>query len=185
MSSRIGRLVQNYERHAAIPWPTTIAGPQRVWFALYDKNDERRVRARIGEFEIATARAGHGWALVDVTDAFPTWLAAHEYRESYFANPSALNVALDEFLEHVVSDVRQALERGDENTVVTVLGVGALFGFIKVSALVKVLQDHIRGRLLVLFPGTHDTNTYRLLDARDGWNYMAIPITPDEGHTAP
>lgn len=185
MSSRIARLVQNYERHASIPWPATLAGPQRIWFAVYDKNDERRVRARVGEFEIATGRAGHGWALVDVTDAFPTWLGAHEYRDSYFENPEALEIAMGDFLEHVAKQVQSTLDSADENTVVTLMGVGALFGFVKVSELVKTVQDHVRGRLLVLFPGTHENNVYRLLDARDGWNYMAVPITPDDGHTGP
>ena len=185
MSSRIARLVANYERHASIPWPATLAGPQRVWFAVYDKNDERRLRARVQEFEIATRRAGHGWSLVDVTDAFPLWLAAHEYRDSYFADPEALEVAMDDFLEHVASTVREHLRVADERTVVGLLGVGTLFGFIKVSALVKAVQDDVRGRLLVFFPGSHENNTYRLLDARDGWNYMAVPITPDDAHTVP
>lgn len=185
MSSRMARLVQNYERHASIPWSATLAGPQRVWFAVYDKNDERRLRARVQEFEIATQRAGHGWGLVDVTDAFPTWLAGHEYRDSYLANPDALEVAMDEFLEYAAATVREQLHAVDDQTVVALLGVGALFGFIKVSALVKSVQDDIRGRLLVFFPGTHEHNTYRLLDARDGWNYMAVPITSDEPHTVP
>ena len=185
MSSRIARLVQNFERHASIPWPTTLAGPQRVWFAVYDKNDERRVRARVGEFEIATGRAGHGWALVDVTNSFPVWLGGHEYRESYFRNPKALEIAMEEFLEQVAAEVRHTLAASDENTVVALLGVAALFGFVRVSELVRAVQDDVHGRLLVLFPGTHENNTYRLLDARDGWNYMAVPITPDDGHSTP
>ena len=63
------------------------------------------------------------------------------------------------------------------------VGVGALFPFAKTSALVKAVQDDVPGRLLVFFPGTHEHNVYRLLDARDGWNYMAVPITPDDGPT--
>jgi len=36
--------------------------------------------------------------------------------------------------------------------------------------------------LLVFFPGTKNDNNYRLLDARDGWNYLAQGITlHDEG----
>ena len=31
--------------------------------------------------------------------------------------------------------------------------------------------------LVVFFPGQKDDNNYRLLDARDGWNYMAVGIT--------
>ncbi len=183
MSNRIARLVQSYERHATIPWPTTLAGAQRVWFAVYDKGDERRVRARVGEFELATGRAGHDWARVDVTDAFPVWLGAHEYRDSYFQNPKAIEIAMDEFMEFAAAQVRGVLEGADENTVVALQGVGALFGFVKVSELVKAVQDDVRGRLLVLFPGTYENNTYRLLDARDGWNYMAVPLTPDDGHS--
>jgi len=37
----------------------------------------------------------------------------------------------------------------------------------------------VPGRLLVLFPGEYVNNTYRLLDARDGWGYQATAITAD------
>lgn len=185
MSSRIARLVQNFERHASIPWPANVAGPQRVWFAVYDKTDERRVRAKLGEFALACGRAGHGWTLLDLTDAFPEWLAAHEYRDAYFENPEALEVTMGDFLAHLADRVRHALTASDERTVVALAGVGALFPFAKTSALVKEVEKDIRGRLLVFFPGTHENNVYRLLDARDGWNYMAVPITPDDGHTGP
>ena len=50
---------------------------------------------------------------------------------------------------------------------------------VKVSALLNAVNDAIAGRLLVFFPGQHEGNSYRLLDARDGWNYLAIPITPN------
>jgi hypothetical protein len=50
---------------------------------------------------------------------------------------------------------------------------------VKVSALVSEVNDAIAGRLLVFFPGQHEGSSYRLLDARDGWNYLAIPITPN------
>ena len=61
------------------------------------------------------------------------------------------------------------------------LGAGTLFGLgdaVKVSALLNAVNDAVAGRLLVFFPGEHEGNSYRLLDARDGWNYLAIPITP-------
>jgi hypothetical protein len=44
-----------------------------------------------------------------------------------------------------------------------------------------MVSPEIKGRLLVFFPGEHDGGSYRLLDARDGWNYLAIPITAQEG----
>jgi hypothetical protein len=35
----------------------------------------------------------------------------------------------------------------------------------------------VRGRLVGFFPGQYEQNNYRLLDARDGWNYLAVPIS--------
>ncbi len=67
----------------------------------------------------------------------------------------------------------------DPNGVVALLGAGTLFGLgdaPKVSALLNAVNDTIAGRLLVFFPGEHEGNRYRLLDARDGWNYLATPI---------
>jgi hypothetical protein len=40
-----------------------------------------------------------------------------------------------------------------------------------------MVESDIRGRLVVFFPGHLERSNYRLLDARDGWNYMAVPIT--------
>jgi hypothetical protein len=60
---------------------------------------------------------------------------------------------------------------------VAIFGVGALFGFTRVSRVLKIVEPSIKGRLAVFFPGTFDNNNYRLLDARDGWNYLAVPIT--------
>ena len=52
-----------------------------------------------------------------------------------------------------------------------------LFGLLRASHLLKLVERDIRGRLVVFFPGHKDNNNYRLLDARDGWNYLAVPIT--------
>jgi hypothetical protein len=179
--NRIERLVQSYAHHPALtaPWDHSLAGAQRVWFAVYDKADERRLRARIMEFEIATKRAGHNWVLHDLTDAFPRWMAAEEYRESYFESPEDLPVALPSFVEQTCDDLRSVLSSPyvDRETVLAVLGVSTLFGFARVSEIVKGIHSAVPGRLLVFFPGEYEPNVYRLLDARDGWNYMAVPIT--------
>jgi len=44
------------------------------------------------------------------------------------------------------------------------------------------LKTLLEGRLLVFFPGEHhpENHTYRLLDARDGWNYLAVPLLAKE-----
>ena len=144
------------------------------------------MRLRIGAFEEATLGAGHSWISCDLTDEFARWMASQEYRESYFESPEDLTEdLLDDFAEHVAGTVMNALRRpeADGNGVVAVYGVAALFGVLRVSRLLEMVSSGIRGRLLVFFPGEHDAGSYRLLDARDGWNYLAIPITAQEGIT--
>ena len=186
MTNRVDRLIRRYERFVELPWERRLAGVQRVWFVVHNKTDERRIRARIDEFAIATTRADHGWKLCDLTDAFPHWLAAQDYCDSYFEEPDSLEILLPEFHEYTVDQVRAALEGDDvgPNTVVAVMGVASLFGFTRVSKVVNDITGCIRGRLLVFFPGEHEDNNYRLLDARDGWSYMAVPITAHDGAEA-
>jgi hypothetical protein len=37
----------------------------------------------------------------------------------------------------------------------------------------------------VFFPGSREGNVYKLLDAREGWNYLATPITAFDDGSAP
>jgi hypothetical protein len=69
----------------------------------------------------------------------------------------------------------------DDNTVVAVYGVACLFGFARVSMILKEVEHSIQGRLILCFPGEFENNNYRLLDARDGWTYLAVPITLHTG----
>lgn len=189
---RIEDLRDRYEGHVTMPWDRSLAGPQRVWFAVYDKMDERRLRARLvgdgGEFALATKRVGHGFVLHDLTDAFADWMAAQDYRDSYFESPEDLAMALPGFEEHLAAAVRATLtsEDVDANTVVALCGVASLFGLASVSKLVEAIESSVRGRLLVFFPGGYDStnNTYSLLDAKAGWNYLAVPITSHQGDAA-
>lgn len=187
MTSRLDRLIRRYERFVDLPWERRLAGVQRIWFIVHDKTEERRVRARVDEFAIATTRAAHGWKLCDLTDSFPRWMAAQDYRESYFEDPRSLEILLPAFHEHVVELVRSALEADDVGsaTVVAVTGIASLFGFTRVSKVLNAVAGCIRGRLVVFFPGEHEDNNYYLLDARrDGWDYMAVPITAHDGAEA-
>lgn len=177
----IDRLIANYQRQVSLPWASNLAGKQRVWFAVYPLAEERRVRAHLQHFETATLEAKHGWLVVDLTRLLPEWLSQHEYREGIFAEPQFLSSHQD-LEELAVEKVKKACiaEEADQNTVVTILGLGSLFDFIRVSRLLDAVEDAIRGRLLVLFPGEYRHNSYRFMDARDGFNYMAIPITTTE-----
>ncbi len=180
---RSDQLLKAYRSQVAMPWRTGLAGPERVWMAVYPPDLERRVRARTEDFKVATNEAGHPWVLLDLTTAFPTWMAAHPHREAYFAAPELITPALTQFMTTVEASVRQALtsDDADDSTVVALLGVAALFPMIRVSDLLQRVSSSVRGRLLLFFPGSYEAGNYRLLDARDGWNYLAIPITITEG----
>jgi hypothetical protein len=67
-----------------------------------------------------------------------------------------------------------------EGSVVALIGIGSLFGFLKAKEVVDKLSPFVEGRLLVFFPGSYENNNYRLLDGYDGWNYLAVPITADK-----
>lgn len=185
MSSGIEGLLKAYERHVALPWDRSLSGAEKVWLAVYSPSsqNERRLRFVINEFEMATKSTGHRWKLVDLTNSFESWMGAHEYRDSYFTTPKALEPALEEFGEQLCADLIAELTADgvDGDTVVGLLGVGALFGFYRVSRLIEAVNPSIRGRLLVFFPGEKQGHNYRLLDARDGWNYLAVPIFAPEG----
>jgi hypothetical protein len=183
--SRIYDLIANYQRFAALPWPTGLAPAQRIWMAVYAPEDERRLRLHLQEFETASNAAGHEWAQIDITNAFERWMAAHEYREAYFDNPRLIQPELTGFLQALVEQVRaQLANMSSANSIVGLVGSGSLFGLgdqVKVSALVDRIEDLIAGRLLVFFPGEVEQNNYRLMNGRDGWNYHAVPITADRG----
>ena len=176
--SKIEDLLSQYRRYVSLPWEHKLAGAQKVWFARYDPDQERRLRLRIGEFQAATTDARHTWRPVDITDWFAEWMTNHEYRDAYFENPKDLELALVDFTEYTAKRVRKELKHPDvnENTVVAILGLASLFGLIRVAELVAKVDSEILGRLLAFFPGQRDGSNWRLLNARDGWNYHAVPI---------
>jgi hypothetical protein len=177
---RIEELADRYGKHIATPWQRTVAGAQRVIIVVYDKSLERTLRARKAVFEMATKENQHDWFEVDLSDAFAQWMGNDEYREAYFEIPEDLQLKLEaEFADFVADRIRKVLTRSDVtvDSVVAVFGVGALFGFTRMSKVLKVIEGEIKGRLVIFFPGQFENNNYRLFDARDDWNYMAVPIT--------
>ena len=179
--NRIDRLVESYGRFISVPWRDDAAAAQRVIFCVYDPKDELYLCAKVDEFEIATRQAGHEWAMFDLTDTFADWLAGQRYAESYFEKPDLLSSLMDKYLEYIEDKFNEFLKDGvgAVNSVLALKGVGSLFGLLKVRDVVDKLAPHVKGRLLVFFPGTYDNNNYRLLDGYDGWNYLAVPITAD------
>jgi hypothetical protein len=180
--SRVKRLIQSYSKYVAVPWRDDVAASQRVIFCVYHETEELRLRAKVDEFEIATRAAGHDWALFDLTDSFPNWLASQRYAKSYFQKPNLLSTLLPKYLSHIETEFETFLRQNliGRDSVVAIKGVSSLFGFLKVKEVVDKLAPMVKGRLLVFFPGSYENNNYRLLDGYDGWNYLAVPITADK-----
>jgi len=177
---KIEDLAEKYSRHISLPWQQTISGAQRIIMLVYDKELERTLRARKKAFETATQVADHKWIEVDITNAFASWMADDEYREAYFEAPEDLRLKLEaEFAQYVADQIciRLDMPEADASSVIAAFGSGSLFGLARVSQVLKLVEHKIKGRLVVFFPGQFEDNNYRLLDARDGWNYMAIPIS--------
>ncbi|MEX7468584.1 BREX protein BrxB domain-containing protein [Mycobacterium adipatum] len=150
---------------------------------VYPPDLERAMRAALPRLELATGEAGHGWRTVDITDDFGTWLADHRYAEAFFDDPSDLTPSIiDHFEADLIAEIRQQLAAAGDDDVVTLIGIGSIFPFLRASSVIKAIDDDVNGRLLVLFPGLHDpdTHSFRLLDARDGFNYRARVIDPQK-----
>ena len=180
--SKAKQLLENYRRHIEIPWQKGKSSQQRVIFCVYPEYTELRLRARLDEFEIATRQSEHGWHLFDITDAFPNWLADQKYARTYFKDPEKITTVLPKLKNFIEKQFEAfcAEKVVGENDVVAVSGVGSLFGFLKVKEVVDLIAPLVPGRLVVFFPGSYENNNYRLLDAYDGWGYLAIPITSDQ-----
>jgi hypothetical protein len=172
-------LLEAYRVQLQSPWSDALAGSQRVWFAIYDPAQERRLRLRLPDFATLTEQSGHRWLPLDLSDEFARWMAAHEYRDAYFAEPELMSYALEEFHQRLANRVRDELARPDAGpgSVVALSGLISFFGLASLSHLVASVSNVIPGRLLVFFPGDiNDQHQYRFLDAHDGWDYLAVPI---------
>lgn len=179
--NKVDLLIQSYRSHIALPWKPGLAAAQRVIFCVYNASDELRLQAKIGEFEITTVASGYRWELFDLTDTFARWITSQKYAKHYFAKPDLLASLLPKYASYISQEFETFLSSRDdeEGMVVALAGVSSLFGFLKVKDVIDRLAPMVHGRLLVFFPGSYEHNNYRLLDAYDGWNYLAVPITAD------
>jgi hypothetical protein len=171
-------LLGQFRRQVSLPWSQDTAPDYRVWIIHYDRALERRIQARLPEFENAGRQFGHGWAVLNLAALVAPWIASHELFEGLATQPEELPGVLPDFEAHVIATVRAQLRGLGNNDILVLSGAGALFGLMRVSTLTEKVAPDIKGRLLLLFPGRHENGVYRLLDARDGWTYRAIPIPP-------
>jgi len=179
--NRIDHLVKNYSSHIQMPLRPGLPASQRVWFAVYPAAEERRLLNRIDEFEMATKDAGHPWIRIELKGSLAQWLASvdEEERAEWFKHPDDIELyAQTEWKDILTEFLQKEVARAfsPDNTVFALTGLMDLYDFLHVSDLIQGLEETFPGYLLVFFPGEKEGNTYRFLDARTGWNYLATPI---------
>lgn len=180
MISKVDILLNNYEKVLKEPWAKRLSGQEKVWFLVYDPVDQRKVALRIGDFERITRKNKKNWIEIDLQNYFPEWMKNHEYRDAYFADPEAILDQIEyDFKNYLVKNISSIIDaiQNLENTVVAITNVSSLFGFLKLSEVLSEIYHLNRGRILIFFPGEYHNNHFRLMDARDGWSYLARPIT--------
>lgn len=183
MMSKVDRLAHVFSEHVAIGWPASSSGAQRVIMVVYDPADERALRRKIDLFAQGARQSGKTWRVLDLTPAVAEWLASHRYRDVYFEEPEELiSLGEERIAAAIAAQVEAALSEDDQgdSSILALQGVGSLFGFTSVSDVLSRVEHAIRGRLLVFFPGRVQDGRYRLLDARESWDYHAVPITLDD-----
>ena len=62
---------------------------------------------------------------------------------------------------------------------VALVGAASLFGVTSLAEVLSRVETLIQGRLVVFFPGRYRDGRYRLLDARDSWDYHAVAISAE------
>jgi Domain of unknown function (DUF1788) len=174
--STVDDLLGQFRRQVSLPWSHDTARDYRVWIMHYDRTLERRIQGRLHEFEALALQSGHGWTTLNLAALVAPWFALHELFDGLVDQPDELLGLLPDFEAHVISTVRARLKVLGEQDILALFGVGALFGLMRASTLTEKSVPEIKGRLILFFPGRHENGVYRLLDARDGWSYRAIPI---------
>jgi hypothetical protein len=180
---RLNEALAQQLRH---PWTQDKSGGERVWFFVFDPDKLRAVLARKEAFRQSAEAAGKRWEEIDISAAFGAWMAEHRYAKRYFARPKLATTIAEDFLKVLAADIATQIEQRqvDDQTLLVLTGTESLYGITKISHLTRSIEDLVPGRLLVFFPGQYREPQYRFLDARDGWNYLAIPIVPVSGKGA-
>jgi hypothetical protein len=169
-------LLVELKKRLTVPWRDDEPPAGRIWILWYDKANERRVRGRLSEFRLATEQAGREWREFDIAPRFGSWVALQPWFERLAKRPGSLSTVLPQFEVYLAESIKRELAACGRNDILALTGIASLFGLTRASSLIGNVADSVPGRLLVTFPGAHRGGIYRLLDARDGWNYLAVPI---------
>ena len=181
--TRLDQLLINYRRHVALPLRPNLPLGQRVWFLVYPPEEERRLLLRIEDFHQATLEAQLGWQVINLKGSLALWLDSleAEEREALLKDQPLLedyaSTGLRDFLAKMVQAVADKV--GPEQaprTVFALTGLMEIYDLVGVSDLLDALTKQFTGNLALFFPGEKEGNSYRFLNARTAWDYLAVPI---------
>ena len=187
---RLDQLLANYKSHLTIPLRNNLPLSQRVWFLVYPPEEERRLRNRFDDFAQATRSVSLGWHEIRLTGTFADWIDTFDDEEKEeIKNDQELIMSYARkgfcrFLAKILT--RQAARVSPDQatrTVFALTGLMELFDFIDVSSVIDTLSKDFPGILAVFFPGERDGNSYRFLNARTAWDYLAVPIVSEATNT--
>ena len=68
--SQTTQLLDKYRAQLVLPQSQFLSAAERVWIAIYDPIEERRIRANLHEFALATQQQGLEWSHFDLTPRF-------------------------------------------------------------------------------------------------------------------
>ena len=91
-----------YNKQVQLPWATDTPPAGRIWVVWYEKAFQRRFTGRIGEFEHATLKSGHGWHHLNLSSWFGKWIARHEFFDALTEQPRELRGLLPEIEDDIV-----------------------------------------------------------------------------------
>lgn len=182
--ARLDHLIANYKRHLGIKLRSDMPLSQRVWFLVYPPEEERRLQYRLEEFRIAAAEAGLGWLQIDLTGSFTRWIDTFgEFEKKSILQQQDIieSYARKGFCRYLAETMtRQATMVPAEQapkTIFALTGLMELYDFIDVSSVIDALSKDFPGVLAVFFPGERENTSYRFLNARTSWDYLAVPLT--------
>lgn len=179
----VEQLNQALSAQLRAPWTADISGAERIWFLVFEPAELRKVMAQRELFRLSAEAAGKRWVELDVGNAFGLWIGDLRYAESYYRRPSRAGGLPQDFTKALAEKLGRFIDDlgTDADTLLVLTGTEALFGICRVSQLTSLIESKITGRMLVFFPGEYLEPNYRFLDARDGWNYLALQITAVDG----
>lgn len=184
--SRLDNLIASYKRHVHLPLKINHPLSQRIWFVVYMPEDEGKLPLKLNEFEMATLDAGFSWQCVDLTGSFAAWIDTYdeEEKEAILRDQELLNnyaeTGYRNFLGQRIHERMKAVVAGDANkTVFALTGLMEFFDFIDVSSVLDTIPSSTPGVLAVFFPGEKEGTSYRFLNSRTSWDYLAVPIVAE------